>query len=195
MAVHGGDDERSIFDHIPLAAYELAGQGTHLLTAAERDAIAAYALGGYERVNAAMRGLIPMTPALSRRISTIRSGLRRYPLPTTVRVTRETDAYLYGIADAQSARTLIDQEFAEPGFLSTSGTVEPPHSMRRPDPAILELVVPAGTPALRLDDLAEIKEEREVLIIDARRYFVIAVRFDQQRRMWRIQAAVMEEEL
>lgn len=55
--------------------------------------------------------------------------------------------------------------------------------------------MPAGTPALRLDDLAEIKEEREVLIIDARRYFVIAVRFDQQRRMWRIQAAVMEEEL
>ncbi|WP_157106228.1 hypothetical protein [Nocardia sienata] len=91
------------------------------MTEVERDAIAAYALGGYERVNAAMRGLIPMTSALSSRISAIRSGLRRYPLPTTVRVTRETDAYLYGITDEQSAQALIDQEFAEPGSCRRRG--------------------------------------------------------------------------
>lgn len=52
-----------------------------------------------------------MTPALAQRIERIRSGLRRYPLPTTVRVTRESEAAIYGLFDEASARALVNQEF------------------------------------------------------------------------------------
>ena len=156
-----------VLNTIPLAESVLAGQRPDRLTAVERDVIEAYALGGHERVNGAMRGQIPMTPELERRIEIIRSGLRRYPLPTTVRVTRETEAAIYGIVDEASARDLVDAQFSEAGFLSTCGVAVPPHSTLHVDPVILELVVPQGVPALRLSQLAEIREEREVLVIDA----------------------------
>lgn len=182
------------FDEVPLAEMVLAGQRLENLAAAERDAIEAYALGGYELVNQAMRGQVPMTPDLSRRIDRIRSGLRKYPLPTTARVTRETEAALYGVVDEASALALIDAEFSEGGFLSTCGVADPPHSTRHIDPVILDLIVPEGTPALRLGELAEIPQEREVLIIDARSYFVVGVAYDDARSMWRIQAVVSEDE-
>ncbi|WP_171048211.1 ADP-ribosyltransferase [Nocardia cyriacigeorgica] len=193
MTEQGGQQHWQSFDTLPLASAELAGQTPDRLTDNERAEIEAYALGGFELVNAAMRGLTPMTPSIERRIIAIRSGLRRYPLPTAVRVTRETEADLYGIVDAASALALIDQEFVEDAFLSTSGVDVPPRSLRHRHPVILELVVPAGTPALRLGELAEVREEREVLVIDARRYFIMDVYFDQTRSMWRIQATVMEE--
>ncbi|MEV4236283.1 MULTISPECIES: ADP-ribosyltransferase [unclassified Nocardia] len=188
-------DANSRFVVVPLAEVVLAGQGVDRLSSTERDVIEAYALGGYERINQAMRGQIPMTVELERRIETIRSGLQKYPLPEAVRVTRETDAAVYGLVDEESARALIDAEFREDGFLSTSGVAIPPHSTRHVDPVILDLVVPAGTPVLRLGELAEIAEEREVLIIDARSYFVVDVAFDSVRSMWRIYAVVMEGEL
>ncbi|WP_327101497.1 ADP-ribosyltransferase [Nocardia vinacea] len=188
-------DADSRFAVVPLAEVVLAGQGVDRLSSTERDVIEAYALGGYERINQAMRGQIPMTVELERRIETIRCGLQKYPLPEAVRVTRETDAAVYGLVDEESARALIDVEFREDGFLSTSGVEIPPHSTRHADPVILDLVVPAGTPVLRLGELAEIAEEREVLIIDARSYFVVDVAFDSVRSMWRIYAVVMEGEL
>ncbi len=139
-----------------------------------------------------MRGQIAMTAELERRIARIRSGLRKYPLPAMVRVTRETDAAIYGIVDEASARALIDAEFQEAGFLSTSGSASPPHSTRHTNPVILELVVPKGTPALRLGELAEFRLEREVLVVDARSYFVVGVTFDAARTMWHIRAIVRE---
>ncbi|WP_405498898.1 hypothetical protein [Nocardia sp. NBC_00511] len=49
----------------------------------------------------------------------------------------------------------------------TSGLRYPPPSMRRRPGVILDLIVPTGTPALRLGELAPIKSEQEVLLIDA----------------------------
>jgi hypothetical protein len=124
----------------------------------------------------------------------VRAGLRRYPLPATVRVTRETDAAVYGLTDEASARALVDAEFSEAGFLSTCGVATPPHSVLHVDPVILELIVPEGTPALRLGELAEVPEEREVLVIDAQSYFVVDVVRDTGRKIWRIRAVILEGE-
>jgi len=70
----------------------------------------------------------------------------------------------------------------------------PPRSTRHADPVILDLLVPAGTPALRLGELSEVPDEREVLLIDARSYFVVGVAMDPARSMWRIRAIVVEGE-
>ncbi len=177
-----------------MAEVALVGQGLGLLTLSERDAIQAYAFNGFEQVNQALWGVIPMTPALARRIDTIRSGLRKYPVPMMVRVTREAEARTFGIVDEESARALVYREFTHRGFLSASGSAVPPRSTRHTDPVILDLLVPAGTPALRLGELAEIPDEREVLLIDARSYFVVGVARDPARSMWRIQAIVAEGE-
>ncbi|WP_433567107.1 ADP-ribosyltransferase [Nocardia sp. CA-151230] len=150
------------FGDIPLADTALAGQNLDLLTTDERSAIEVYAHNGFEFINPAMRGRIPMTSAVARRIALIRSGLAKFPIPVTVRVSREVDAALCGITDEISAQSLIDEKFTEPAFLSTSGLADPPRDLRRTDPAVLELILPAGTPALRLGALAAVPAGREV---------------------------------
>ncbi len=187
-------DEDYGFDEVPVAEVALVGQGLGLLTPGERDAIQAYAFNGFEQVNQALWGLIPMTPTLTQRIDTIRSGLRKYPLPIVVRVTREAEARTFGIVDEESAQALIYREFMHRGFLSASGSAVPPRSTRHIDPVILDLLVPVGTPALRLGELSEVPNEREVLLIDARSYFVVGVAMDTARSIWRIQAIVVEGE-
>ncbi|MEV6064859.1 ADP-ribosyltransferase [Nocardia asteroides] len=184
------------FDDFPFADRILVGQTTARLLPVERAAIEAYALNGYERINSALRGLTAMTPGLASRIAEIRSGLRRYPLPQTVRVTREVDAWVLGIDtdDPDSLDALVGDTFTELGFLSTCGSEFPPRSRRHMQPVILELLVPEGTPALRLAELAEIEDEREVLVIDVRTYLVVSSAFDGQRKMWRIEAIVVQEE-
>lgn len=137
-----------------------------------------------------------MTTALARRITAIRSGLQRYPLPQTVRVTREVDSWVLGIdtEDSTSIDALIGDYFTEPGFLSTSGSEFPPRSRRHIQPVILELLVPEDTPALRLAELAEIEDEKEVLILDVRTFLVVNAGLDERRSMWRIEAIVVQEE-
>lgn len=185
--VPGGDE---LFSEFPLAEVALSAQSPDLLDEAEHDAVEAYALGGYEQVNRALRGTIPMTSSLERRIANIRSGLAKCPLPQPVRVTRETKAAIFRIADERSARALVYEEFAESGFMSTSGMLNPPHSILHVDPVILDLIVPAGTPVLRLGELAAVPDEREALVIDACRYLVIDVERDEARSY----AIVMEGE-
>lgn len=99
------------YDSYPLAEGALAGQQLGRLTTEERAAIEAYALNGYVLINQAMRGEIEMTPVLAQRIERIRSGLRRYPLPTAVRVTSESEA-------ARRQRSLVSQ-----GDAAYQGTV------------------------------------------------------------------------
>ncbi|MFC8528790.1 ADP-ribosyltransferase [Nocardia sp. NPDC057227] len=178
------------FDEWPWAEAALAGQGTDRLTVDERDVIHAYAFNGFEQINDALWGQIPITAPLARRIALIRSGLAKYPLAQTVRVTREAEGYVYGIVDEESAVALIDAQFTHDGFMSTAGTAVPPRSTRHRDPVILDLLVPAGTPALRLGELSPVPLEREVLLIDARSYVVVGVRMDATRSIWRIQAIV-----
>ncbi|MGW5456818.1 ADP-ribosyltransferase [Nocardia sp. NPDC003979] len=194
VSEHGGG--AGTFDDFPFADQVLARQTIADLTDHERSAIESYALNGYEPINSALRGSIPMTPALARRVAHIRSGLRRYPLRQTVRVTREVDAWVLGVdaSDAESIASVIGEYFTELGFLSTSGLQFPPRSARHRNPVILELLVPQGTPALRLGELAEVRDEREILIIDVRTYLVANATFDERRRMWRIEAIVVQEE-
>lgn len=178
------------FDAIPLAAAALAGQRPDRLTAAEADVIHAYSYNAHDAINKSLWGEIAMTPANERRISLIRSGLAKYPLEMAVRVTREAEAAEYGIVDEESAYGLIDEDIVHHGFLSTSGTADPPHSYARNNPVILDLIVQAGVPALRLGDLAEEPAEKEVLVIDARTLFVVGVNWDEARSIWRIKAIV-----
>ncbi|MFE3546913.1 ADP-ribosyltransferase [Nocardia sp. NPDC059177] len=186
----------SQFDGFLFAERVLAGQTTNRLTAAEREAIESYALNGYERIISALRGLTPMTAGLAHHIASIRSGLQRYPLPQTVRVTREVDASVLGIDtdDHASLAAVIGDYFTELGFLSTSGSEFPPKSRRHVQPVILELLVPEGTPALRLAELAEVQDEKEVLVIDMRMFLVVNTAIDDRRSMWRIEAIVVQEE-
>lgn len=187
------DDE---FGEIPLAYTALAAQILDLLTSEERNAIAAYSGNAFVSINAAMRGEIAMTPPLARRIATIKSGLRKYPIPTAVRASRIVDAAFFGIMDDASVHEVIGDEFIEPAFLSTCGLATPaPTGLRPPNGVIADLIVPAGTHALRLGEIAEVPLEREVLIIDARTILPFDVTRDESRSMWRIQAVVMEAEL
>ncbi|MGW4125676.1 ADP-ribosyltransferase [Nocardia sp. NPDC004711] len=116
------------FDEIPLAETALAGQRHERLTASEADVIHAYTHNAHDDINKALWGEIEMTPTNARRIRLIRSGLAKYPLETAVRVTREVEAAEYGIVDEGSAYSLVDEDIIHHGFLSTSGSANPPHS-------------------------------------------------------------------
>ncbi|WP_194852785.1 ADP-ribosyltransferase [Nocardia sp. SYP-A9097] len=183
------------FNETPLAYTALAGQNLDLLTSQEREVISAYSGDAYRDVNRAMRGEITMTPPLARRIALIRSGLRRYPIDHAVRVSRIVDAAFFDITDDASVHAILGEEFVEPAFLSTSGLATPPPTgIRAANPVIVDMIVPRGTPALRLGEIAEVPYEREVLIIDARTTLPVGVVRDEARNMWRIQAIVLEGE-
>ncbi|WP_280329534.1 ADP-ribosyltransferase [Nocardia wallacei] len=185
-----GEGDEYGFDEIPLAETALAGQRLDRLTASEADVIHAYTYNSHDVINKSLWGQIEMTPTNERRIRLIRSGLAKYPLETAVRVTREVEAAEYGIVDQDSMYELVDEDIIHHGFLSTSGSADPPHSYARVNPVILDLIVQAGVPALRLGDLAEEPAEREVLVIDARVLFVVGFEWDETRSMWRIKAIV-----
>lgn len=159
------------------------------LTDAERHSIEFYAHGGYERVNKALRGELEMTPQIEAEVATIRSGLRKYPLDTDIRVTREVSGYVFGIDDPNTEAVvdgLILQEFIEDGFMSTTMAATPAHSSRHARPVTLDLLVFAGTPALAVADLGGFPLEHELLIIDARHYTIVGARYDQDLKRWRL---------
>ncbi|WP_081635648.1 ADP-ribosyltransferase [Nocardia sp. BMG111209] len=107
-------------------------------------------------------------------------------------MTREIDGNVYGITGEAGARAMVGKDIVEPGFLSTSMSVDPPRNPSRGNPAILDLVVPAGTQALAVGELAEFPAERELLVIDARRLRILGVSFDQARRVWRLRGYVVD---
>ncbi|WP_459963472.1 ADP-ribosyltransferase [Nocardia sp. IFM 10818] len=186
------DDGDDAFLRTRLAETALARQDLSLLTPEERGAIRAYAYNFFEQVNSALWNGGGRSLLVARYIDLIRSGLAKYPLPESVRVTREAAASDFDISDAESAYALVEEEFIHRGFMSTCGTAYPPRSIRHRPAVILDLIVPVGTPALRLGELAAIQTEREVLLIDARSYFISGVGWDEARNMWRIQGFVRE---
>ncbi len=164
--------------------YEQIATAPDLLTQDEYDAIESYAISGYGQVNAALRGQIPMTDRLSRLAERIRSGLQKYPLARTIRVTRRTEADVITQFDPAEPDLLILQRATFPGFLSTSMLSQP--RMLRADDVILDLIVPEGTPAFALGELAEFDLEKELLLIDARTVLFIGVVFEERIGTWRL---------
>ncbi|WP_194852935.1 ADP-ribosyltransferase [Nocardia sp. SYP-A9097] len=169
------DNEDDAFQTTRLADTALTSQDHSLLTSEESGAIRAYAYNYFEQINAALWDGGERSPLVARYIDLIRSGLAKYPLPEPVRVTREAVAADFDIFDEGSADALVEEEIRHRGFMSTCGLAYPPRSIRHRPAVIVDLIVPTGTPALRLGDLATVKEEREVLLIDARSYFISGV--------------------
>lgn len=196
--VAGGEDD----DNDPLGRYAYASPASeqrslNRLTQQERVAIESFATNNYERVNAALRQLREMTPDIQHEVDVIRAGLRKYPLDHDVRVTREVSGAVYGIVGpdaAEAVEDIIGQVFDEPGFMSTSMAATPAHSERHEDPLTLDLLVPAGTPALAVGELSEYPMEREMLLIDARQYEIVGARYDQAQKRWRLFGLVDPEE-
>lgn len=156
--ISGVDDEDDAFLTTRLADTALVGQDHSLLTAEERGAIRAYACNFFEHINTALWDGGERSPLVNRYLDLIRSGLAKYPLPEHVRVTREAAAADFDIVDEESAFALVEEEIRHRGFLSTCGLAYPPRSIRHRPAVIVDLIVPIGTPALRLGDLATVED-------------------------------------
>jgi hypothetical protein len=173
--------------------YRHVRQPLNRLTDDERTAVESYALGGFERINAALRGLRTMTEDIEASVGVIRVAIGKFPLEVDVRVTREISAAALGLPSADSAPLLVGQLFTEAGFLSASMNAQPPRSTARVDPLDLELLLPAGTPALAIGQLSEYALERELLVIDARQIFFVESRQDVDTSRWRLYGEVIPE--
>lgn len=183
----GGDDGGDDFYRVPVANIV---HNLGRLSQPERDAVEGYALSP-ELINATLRGQQAPSPLVESLIERIRSALHRQTVPETVRVSRELDGDILGITGEASARRLIGTEFVELGFMSTSMAANPPRNLARRNPVILDLIVPAGTHALAIGELAEFPAERELLVIDARRISIVGVSYDDRKRMWRLRGYVV----
>ena len=178
------------FDGLPFRQiHQPIGQ----LTEHQRAEVEAYALGGFEQINEALRHHRPMTNELSRTIETLRSAIRTFSLETDMRVTREIGAGDIGLTTANEAPSAAGREFTELGFLSTSMNENPPRSPIHAEPIDLEILVPAGTNALAVGSLSEHPLERELLVIDARRIFVVLSRYNEVTARWRLYCEVLPE--
>lgn len=189
-------DDDDWFEGIPLAGSDVEHPDYRLLTEQEKDDLAWYASAGHQALNAALWGEIPMTAELRRMGDSIRGALRKYTLPTTIRVTRTTELAYLGVADYDDLPTLQDKNLEQLGFLSTSvSPVAQPIKIRQ-QPVAMELIVYGGTHALRIrDELADPNNvnERELLVIDGRRIRVIKVFFSDAQQRWIVRARVLPE--
>lgn len=187
------EDGSDWLEGFPFAGRDVEHPDLSRLTQDEVDAIAYYASLGHDNINRTLEGDVPMTPETAGLIASIRSGLRKYPLPSTIRVSRETELTELGIDDYDQLARLRGQVIDIASFISTSVAPNPPRIRVRRQPVVLDLVVVAGTPALRIvASLAEPgqEHERELLLIDGRRLSVFGVVFDQSSRRWRVRAYV-----
>ncbi|WP_165763098.1 ADP-ribosyltransferase [Mycolicibacterium conceptionense] len=162
------------------------------LTEEERTQIEWYALGGFDLINRALRGLTLMTSDLEERVSLIRSALHRFPLEFDTRVTREIGAADIGLSASDEAPQLVGRPLRDAAFLSTSMKPDPPRSPTHRDPIELDLRVPAGTPALAVGSLSDYPLERELLVIDARQIFIVESQKRDTKR-WRLYGVVLPE--
>ncbi|MET9329484.1 phage minor capsid protein [Tsukamurella sp. NPDC003166] len=192
---------RAKFDEVPLAGDVLRGQQSDRLTEHEKGTLESYAGLTSEQTNKALRGQIPMTPEIRERVETIRGALAKYPTAEAMRVTRELDGTTLNLtANAASLDHLIGAQIVEDGFMSTSTRGVAPRRASRPEPIELELLVPPGTPALRLGMLNDFDAgESEALVMDGVTYVILAaykLPKGEQRgsRMWRILAAIIPKE-
>ena len=174
-------------------AYRYVWHPIDQLSDEERSEVEAYAVGGFQQINAALRGHAQMTPQLQQRIKIIRLALRRFPLETDTRVTREVGAADMGLTSADDAPSTVGHPFDEAGFLSTSMNENPPHSTTHIDPIELDLRLAAGIPALAVGTLSDFPLERELLVIDARRIFIVKSRWNVSTRRWRLYGDVLPE--
>ena len=169
-------------------------QALNQLTDDERTEVESYALGGFERINAALRGLRAMTEDIEVSVDVIRAALGKFPLEVDVRVTREISAAALGLPSAESAPLVVGRLFIEAGILSVSMNAQPPRSTGRVDPLDLELLVPAGTPALAIGQLSEYPLENELLVIDARQIFFVESKQTEDTSRWRLYGEVIPEQ-
>lgn len=187
---------RSIGDGGPFSdtPFRHVRQPLDRLTDEERTAVESYALGGYERINSALRGFRPMTPDIEVAVGVLRTAIGKFPLQDDVRVTREVSASAFKLETADLAPQVVGRAFRDEGFLSTSMDAHPPRSTGRPNPLDLELLIPAGTHALAIGDLSEYPLERELLIIDARLILVVDSQHMVATSRWRLYGEIVDEE-
>lgn len=162
----------------------------NLLTEDEIAAIESYAVSGFDRVNAALRGEIPRNETLNRAIELIRSALRKYPLRRSIRVTRRVNIAAVPEFDVADPDSLTGLAVALPGFFSSS-MLKTPLLLSDSD-VILDVVVPESTPAFALGELSEFHREREMLIIDNPTVLFLGVVFDEQAQRWRLIGVIDE---
>lgn len=103
-----------------------------------------------------------MTQDIEASVDVLRVAIGKFPLEADVRVTREISAAAWGLPSSESAPLVVGRLFIEARFLLMSMNGQPPRSTGRVDPLDLELLVPAGTPALAIGQLSEYPLEREL---------------------------------
>ncbi|MFB4301422.1 ADP-ribosyltransferase [Actinomadura sp. NTSP31] len=113
----------------------------------------------YQEMNGQLRSGGPIDPEVQRHLDEIDQALAGNPIPEDVMISRGTDL---GHLD-MDAPDMIGQSFGDPGYLSTS--LGGPAGAFAGKDAVLHMRVPAGTPALWVENVSAFGGgERELLL-------------------------------
>ncbi|MGL4745266.1 MAG: ADP-ribosyltransferase [Dermatophilaceae bacterium] len=112
----------------------------------------------YIEVNGVLRGSMPPTPDVLKQIGALDAALAGRPAREYIWVNR---GMRLG-PDDMPPPMMIGKTFGDPTYLST--TLGPPAQAFQNHEAILHLVVPTGTPALWMANVAADPGERELLL-------------------------------
>lgn len=160
------------------------------LSPASRKALADYTSDpphwpSYTDFNAALRGRIPMTPDVWHRIANIDKALEAMPLPRDVIAMRDTDLDHIPV----KPQAMEGMELTDDAYTSVSLGEAP-----FPDKdAVIELLVPEGTPAMYIGGISSFgNTERELLLGRGLTQRVDSVRLEADGR-WHIKATVVKK--
>ncbi|WP_298445686.1 ADP-ribosyltransferase [Gordonia sp. (in: high G+C Gram-positive bacteria)] len=161
-----------------------------------RQHVIDYTGEGHAVINGWLRGA-----ALSRRsadyarsrTASLDAVLAAIPLTRAMHVTRVVGIRAtFGLNDGHDLDRIVGQPRMEAGFLSTSRMRTYPVK-NRADPILLDVDVPAGTPAAALEDVSRYPEQCEILLGRNLGYVILTPQYDRNVGWWRATMLIGEE--
>ena len=117
----------------------------------------------------------------------------KYPLAEDVILTRAVSYRFFEVESADQVAGVAGRSYTAGGFLSTSTNSWPPKDFLTEDAVVVQLYVPAGTPAVFVRELSEAPEENEVLLARGRSLTALSAAYDRKRGRWVIRCLVTAE--
>lgn len=147
----------------------------------------------HRAINRALRGEIRMSRRLRETIRDVDRALRDNRLPVETRVTRVVGIDAFGLSNTAEMPQLNGTLFRDSAFLSTTLGAAPNVPLRG-DSVLMDIRVPAGTPAAFLESVTKYPNQFELLLARGLDIWIDSVDYDQESERWVANAYVLERQ-
>lgn len=143
-------------------------------------------------INRSLRGGLQASRRLRDTISNIDKALKRNRLPVPARVTRVVGIDAFGLSSPEQVSSLVGTFLDDPAFVSTTlGT--PPNVPVGGDAVLMDIRVPAGTPAAFVESITKYPGQLELVLPRNTSLVIHKIDRDNENNRWILHAYAREQ--